>query len=194
MPKTVFGSLSFATTRRRSWHKSNVCFAWHHHWRTARLAPHNLRQRQPCCGPFFIPYQDPNLEQLYTYLRSLLTKLPRLESGPVFRLEDDFELIYYRLQQISWCQIDLSTGDGKPLKGPTDVETGHEDSKISLSELIDILNERFGADFTQADQLVFDQIQKEAIEGEVLKKAAAANSKADFGYVLGEAFKGLVID
>jgi len=42
------------------------------------------------------------------------------------------------------------------------------------------LNERFGTDFTQADQLFFDQIQEEAIESEPLKKAAAANSKDDF--------------
>ena len=93
------------------------------------------------------------------------------------------ELQYYRLQKISEGQIDLNTGDGKPLKGPSDVGTGQEDRDIKLSELIDILNERFGTDFTQADQLFFDQIQEEAIESESLKKAAAANSKDDFRYV-----------
>ena len=72
--------------------------------------------------------------------------------------------------------------------------TGQEDQKIRLSELIDILNERFGTDFTQADQLFFDQIQEEAIESETLKKAAAANSKDDFRYVFEKAFEGLVID
>ena len=72
--------------------------------------------------------------------------------------------------------------------------TGQEDREIKLSELIDILNERFGTDFTQADQLFFDQIQEEAIESEMLKKAAAANSKDDFRYVFEKAFEGLVID
>jgi type I restriction enzyme R subunit len=96
----------------------------------------------------------------------------------------------YRLQKISEGQIDLNTGDGKPLKGPSDVGTGQEDR----AELIDILNERFDTNFTQADQLFFDQIQEEAIESEMLKKAAAANSKDDFRYVFEKAFEGLVID
>jgi type I restriction enzyme R subunit len=141
-----------------------------------------------------IPYQDSDLEQLYTYLRFLITKLPKREGGPGYQLEDEVELQYYRLQKISEGQIDLNTGDGKPLKGPSDVGTGQEDPKIKLSELIDILNERFGTDFTQADQLFFDQIQEEAVESEALKKAAAANSKDDFRYVFEKAFEGLVID
>ncbi|MBI1763753.1 MAG: type I restriction endonuclease subunit R [Acidobacteria bacterium] len=141
-----------------------------------------------------IPYQDSDLEQLYTYLRFLLTKLPKRDTGPGYQLEDEVELQYYRLQKISEGQIDLNTGDGKPLKGPSDVGTGQEDPKIKLSELIDILNERFGTNFTLADQLFFDQIQEEAIESETLKKAAAANSKDDFRYVFEKAFEGLVID
>ena len=56
------------------------------------------------------------------------------------------------------------------------------------------LNERFGTDFTKADQLFFDQIQQEANEDEDLKRAAKTNSKADFRYVFEKAFEGLVID
>jgi type I restriction enzyme R subunit len=141
-----------------------------------------------------IPYQDSDLEQLYTYVRFLLTKLPKREAGPGQFLEDEVELQYYRLQKISEGQIDLTTGDGQPLKGPSDVGTGQEDQKIKLSELIDILNERFGTNFTQADQLFFDQIQEEAIESGTLQKAAATNSKDDFRYVFEKAFEGLVID
>jgi type I restriction enzyme, R subunit len=141
-----------------------------------------------------IPYQDSDLEQLYTYLRFLLTKLPKRESGPGYQLDDEIELQYYRLQKISEGQIDLTTGKVHPIKGPSDVGTGQEDQDIRLSELIDILNERFGTDFTQADQLFFDQIQEEAIENEMLQKAAAANSKDDFRYVFDKTFDGLVID
>jgi type I restriction enzyme, R subunit len=65
---------------------------------------------------------------------------------------------------------------------------------VRLSELIDILNERFGTDFTQADQLFFDQIQEEAVESEALQKAAESNSEDDFRYVFEKAFEGLVID
>jgi type I restriction enzyme, R subunit len=141
-----------------------------------------------------IPYQDSDLEELYTYLRFLLTKLPKRGNGPAPHLEDEIELQYYRLQKISEGQIDLNSGEGYPLKGPSDVGTGQDDTKIGLAELIDILNERFGTNFTQADQLFFDQIQEEAIENDTLQKAAAANSKADFRYVFEKTFEGLVID
>jgi type I restriction enzyme R subunit len=142
-----------------------------------------------------IPYQDSDLEKLYTYLRFLLTKLPRRASGPGYHLEDDVELQYYRLQKISEGQIDLSGGEADPLKGPSDVGTGRGgDDQIRLSELIDILNEHFGTDFTQADQLFFDQIQEEAVANENLRKAASVNSVDDFRYVFDKAFEGLVID
>jgi type I restriction enzyme, R subunit len=127
-------------------------------------------------------------------LRFLLTKLPKRESGPDYHLEDEIELQYYRLQKISEGQIDLKSGEGYPLKGTSDVGTGQDDETIRLSELIKILNERFGTDFTQADQLFFDQIQEEAVENETLRKAAVANSKEDFRYVFEKAFEGLIID
>lgn len=47
-----------------------------------------------------LPYQDSDLEQLYTYLRFLLTKLPKRDTGPDYHLEEDVELQYYRLQKI----------------------------------------------------------------------------------------------
>jgi type I restriction enzyme R subunit len=141
-----------------------------------------------------IPYQDSDLERLYTYLRFLLTKLPKREGGGPLHLEDEVELQYYRLQKISEGRIDLRTGDGQPLKGPGDVGTGQKDDEVRLSELIDILNQRFGTDFTQADQLFFDQIQEEAVENESLRRAAESNSKDDFRYVFEKAFEGLVID
>ena len=142
-----------------------------------------------------IPYQDSDLEQLYTYLRFLLTKLPAREGGGEVHVEDEVDLQYYRLQKISEGKIDLTGGEPRALKGPRDVGTGQDgDDTIRLSELIDILNERFGTDFTQADQLFFDQIQEEAIESETLRKAAATNSKDDFRYVFEQAFEGLVID
>lgn len=65
---------------------------------------------------------------------------------------------------------------------------------MPLSELVKALNERFGTNFTEADQLFFDQIEAEAIANEDLEKAVNANSLEDFGYVFRKAFEGLVID
>lgn len=141
-----------------------------------------------------IPYQDSDLEQLYTYLRFLLTKLPRPDGRSPLHVEDEVELEFYRLQKIGEGRIDLNQGEARALKGPGDVGTGQPEQMVRLSELIDLLNERFGTDFTQADQLFFDQIQEQAVESEALRKAAASNSKDDFRSVFERAFEGLVID
>ena len=142
-----------------------------------------------------LPYQDSDLEKLYTYLRFLLKKLPRDPSGPGYKLDGDVELEYYRLQKISEGSIDLEGGDSGELKGPGDVGTGKVgDDDIPLSELIKILNERFGTEFTEADQLFFDQIEAEAVADEDLREAAQANNMADFQSIFEKAFEGLVID
>jgi type I restriction enzyme R subunit len=141
-----------------------------------------------------IPYQDSDLELLYTYLRFLLTKLPKRDGRLPTQVEDEVALEFYRLQKIGEGRIDLTQGEARPLKGPGDVGTGQPEQIVRLSELIDILNERFGTDFKQADQLFFDQIQEQAVESEALQKAAASNSKDDFRTVFERAFEGLVID
>lgn len=102
---------------------------------------------------------------------------------------------HYRLQKISEGSIDLKMGEASPLYGPTEVGTGAiHDEQIELSQLIDILNERFGTDFKPADQLFFDQVHEEAVADESLRQAAKVNTIQDFKYVFDKALEGLFID
>ena len=57
-----------------------------------------------------IPFQDSDLEKLYTYVRFLLNKLPKRPSEKLI-LDDDVQLKYYRLQKISEGTINLQQGD-----------------------------------------------------------------------------------
>ncbi|QOC24084.1 type I restriction endonuclease subunit R [Wenzhouxiangella sp. AB-CW3] len=142
-----------------------------------------------------IPYQDSSLEKLYSYARFLLSKLPRRTDDTVFELEDEVSLKYYRLQKISEGAIDLAVGEAKALYGPTEVGTGRaEEDTVELSSLIDRLNERFGTEFTPADQLFFDQIAETAVENETLQAAAKANSMDNFAYVFEKMLEGLFIE
>jgi type I restriction enzyme R subunit len=75
------------------------------------------------------------------------------------------------------------------------VGTGQQQgSKIELSKLIDILNERFGTDFKPGDQLFLDSIKEDAVANTDLKQAALANTMENFGYVFRKALEGLFID
>lgn len=142
-----------------------------------------------------IPYQDSDLEKLYTYARFLMLKLPRRPDGPGYELEDEVALRFYRLQKISEGSIDLEEGEAEPLKGPTEVGTRRgEDSEILLSSLVDKLNDRFGTDFKQADQLFFDQVAESAVANETLKTAAQANTIDNFKHVFDRMLEGLFVD
>ena len=142
-----------------------------------------------------IPYRDSDLEKLYTYARFLLLKLPRRATGPMYDFDDDVSLQFYRLEKISDGTIQLEPGEGGDVKGPTAVGTGRgEGPQVELSTLIDLINERFGTDFTPADELFFSQIREEAVADENLRQVAAANTMENFKFVFDKALETLFID
>lgn len=142
-----------------------------------------------------IPFQDSDLEKLYSYIRFLLTKLPKRTPGPVYNFADEVELKYYRIQKVSEGAIVYTPGEGGEVSGPVEVGTGiKHGEKIELSQLIDILNDRFGTEFKPADQLFFDSIKEDAVADPDLQQAAKANTLENFGYVFLKALEGLFID
>jgi type I restriction enzyme R subunit len=142
-----------------------------------------------------IPYQDSDLEKSYVFLRHLSSKLPKRRTGPAYEFDDDVRLEYYRLQKISEGSISLNAGFARALDGPTEVGTGLlREEMVVLSRLIDIVNERFGTDFNQADQLFFDQIVEAAITDERLKEAAAVNPGDKFELVFKNLLETLFVE
>ena len=142
-----------------------------------------------------IPYQDSDLERLYVFLRHLAAKLPRRRSGPAYQFDDDVRLEYYRLQKISEGSISLQDGEARPLDGPTEVGSGLVRSQpVPLSQLIDLVNERFGTDFNQADQLFFDQIVEAAMADDGLRQAAAVNPGDKFELVFKHLIENLFVE
>lgn len=142
-----------------------------------------------------IPFQDSDLEKLYTYVRFLLTKLPRRNIGSALNLDDEVALKYYRLQKISDGSIVLEKGKGGEVAAPTEVGTGAApEVKIELSQLIDILNDRFGTEFKPGDQLFFDSIREDAVSDTYLREAATANTMENFGYAFRKQLESLFIN
>lgn len=142
-----------------------------------------------------IPYQDTDLERLYVFLRHLALKLPKRGTGPSYQFDDEVRLEYYRLQKISEGSISLIEGELRKLDGPTEVGSGslHEES-VLLSRLIDVVNDRFGTDFNQADQLFFDQIVEAAVADDGLRQAAAVNPGDKFELVFKNLLDALIVE
>jgi type I restriction enzyme R subunit len=143
-----------------------------------------------------MPYFDEELERLYAFLRNLSAKLPPPGDGKKFVLnDDDVALKFFRLQQVNEGAIDLSQGEALPLKGPTDVGTAAEkDVDVALSTLVDKLNERFGTDFTEADQLFFEQVRASAVQNEKIVEAAQANNFSNFSAYFDRVLEDLFIN
>ena len=128
-------------------------------------------------------------------MRHLAAKLPRRRSGPVYQFDDDVRLEYYRLQKISEGSISLQEGWARPLDGPKEVGSGMvRDEAVPLSQLIDLVNQRFGTDFNQADQLFFDQIVEAAVTDDGLRQAAAVNPEDKFELVFRNLLERLFVE
>jgi type I restriction enzyme R subunit len=142
-----------------------------------------------------IPYQDTDLEKTYTFLRHLSNKLPKRRGGDRYHFDDEVRLEYYRLQKIAEGSISLKEGAAVPLDGPKEVGSGLvREEAVALSKLIDLINERFGTDFTEADQLFFDQLVEAAVLDENLQQAAMVNPEDKFALVFNNLLETLFIE
>ena len=105
-----------------------------------------------------VNFDDPELEQLNVYARHLhpLLRIDRLEEEEIDIHE--LELTHYRLSKRAEQQLKLGEGGpGEGLKPVTEVGSGkpHDPEKERLSEIIERMNELFGADVQEEDQLHF---------------------------------------
>lgn len=141
-----------------------------------------------------MPFQDAELEKLFTYCRFLIKKLPRRSQKDRFQLGDEVSLEYYRLQKVSELSIALEPLGEYGLDGK--MEGGirlAKEEKAALSEIIGILNKKFGTDFTEADKLFFDQIEAELLADTKLGEQAKSNSMANFKFGFDDVFFDKVI-
>jgi type I restriction enzyme R subunit len=65
---------------------------------------------------------------------------------------------------------------------------------VPLSQLIDLINDRFGTNFNQADQLFFDQLIETAVNSSELQQAAQANSKDNFDLLFKQVLQLLFVE
>ncbi len=122
-----------------------------------------------------MPYTDTAMEMLYSYGRFLFPHLQVERTGPI-KLGPEVGLQYYRLQRTYAGGIDLATGEPQGVYSPTEVGTGKaKDDKVPLSEIITLLNERFGTNFTEEDRLFFEQIKERAAKNEQVIQLRRAN-------------------
>lgn len=142
-----------------------------------------------------IPYGDPDLEMLHSFGRFLLPHLPMERDTSAVKLSDEVGLQYCRLQRVFSGAIELREGEDEyGVKSPTDVGTGKaKEEKAPLSEIIEVLNDRFGTNFTEEDRLFFEQIKEKAANTPEVVRLRQANPFDKFQLGLRQMLEDLMI-
>lgn len=142
-----------------------------------------------------MPFVDPDLEKFYAYAKVLQTRLPRRDLAGSLQLTDEVALEYYRLQKISEGNIELQKDGNGELSGVSELGlTRPKEEDALLSEIVNILNDRFGTEFDEADKLYFDQIEQEMLGDEDLMAQARANKLDTFKFAFDDKFFDKLID
>jgi type I restriction enzyme R subunit len=141
-----------------------------------------------------IPYADVELEMLHGYGRFLFPHL-RLDRGAPIELGDEVDLQYYRLAREFSGAIELQDGEVQYISSPTDIGTGRaEDEQAPLSAIIQLLNERFGTQFSEEDRLFFQQIKEKACRNTQVVQTALANPLDKFELGIRKLIEDLMIE
>jgi type I restriction enzyme R subunit len=141
-----------------------------------------------------IPFKDSDLEKLYTFGRFFLLKLPPDPKKAPLDIDSDVVLSHYHIERTAAGALDLEDAGGE-VYGITEAGTkkGKPDL-VKLSEVIDVLNERFGTEFSKADQLFFDSVIEQAKANDVVKTQAQANTLENFSLAMKATVQNAIID
>jgi type I restriction enzyme R subunit len=117
-----------------------------------------------------IRLEDTALEKLYSYSSWLARLLPSRVVPPDIEItEDMLRLQAFRVERKEEGSASLSPGDTDPLQAIKEfgAKPYTEDEKKELSEIVKAFNDRHGTDFTEADMIRFEQVNREVLTGDM---------------------------
>jgi type I restriction enzyme R subunit len=139
-----------------------------------------------------VTYVDRRLERDYLYARALNAYLPG-QAAERLDLGSEVELTHLKIAQTFEGSGSLDGGGGEVVaifsgRGPQ-----HDPESEHLSRIIDVMNERFGLELSDSDQLLFDQFEESWAADESLAARAQANDFDTFRLVFDRTFLDTVV-
>ena len=138
-----------------------------------------------------VTFTDIALERDNIYARALAAKLPG-RGGESIDISADVTLTHLRMTNLGQTAIALDHGDDL-----TAIFSGkgsqNDPDELPLSEIVAMLNERFGLELGEADQLFFDQQEVALLGDETLGDQARNNSFDNFRLVFDPKFLPSII-
>jgi len=141
-----------------------------------------------------VSYLPPETERLYQFCHFLLLRLDRRAEGGAVNLAGTVELTHYRLEDQGATRLKLGTEEPEPLSAIGGDGTGRGEIELPmglLGELVELFNERYGEQLSDADLIrPMQQIVERVSAEDGLREQAVGNDFDDF--IRGK--EGMVVD
>lgn len=114
--------------------------------------------------------EDTSLEKLYSYGAWLARLLPNREVPPEIEITDEMlRLQAFKVEQKEQGSASLSPGDRAALKAISEfgAKPYTEDEQKELSEIVKAFNERHGTNFSEADMIRFEQVNRDIMDDDL---------------------------
>jgi type I restriction enzyme R subunit len=139
-----------------------------------------------------VSYVDRELERDYLYGRALLAYLPG-QAAERLDLGSEVEMTHLKIAQTFEGSGSLEEGGGEVVAIFSGRGKEHEPEKEHLSLIVEVINERYGLELGDADQLLFDQFEETWAADETLAARARTNTFENFRLVFDRTFIETVV-
>jgi type I restriction enzyme R subunit len=140
-----------------------------------------------------VNFTDAGLERDYVYSRALQARLGGGGGGGSIDIGSEIALTHLRTEHTGTGSASLTEGDGTIAAIFSGQGKQHDPELEPLSKIIDSLNQRFGTDLDDEDQLLFDQFEETWVRDPEVVAQAQNNEFENFRLVFDRMFMGTVI-
>ncbi len=118
-------------------------------------------------------------EKTYSYVRMLLTKLPKRDISEALNLHDEVALEYHRLEKVAEQSISLQKDQEGQLPNANQAGGGRREDELEpLSAILSRVNDRYGTDFDAEDFVA--GVERELLQNDTIRHQAKSNSEINF--------------
>jgi len=139
-----------------------------------------------------VNFTDVGLERDYVYARALQARLPG-QGVESIDIGAEVALTHLRTEQTTTGSATLDGGDGTIIAFPGGKGRQNDPEHEHLSAIIDALNEKFGTNLNERDQLLFDQFEETWLADPEVMAQAKNNEFDNFRLVFARMFLATIV-
>jgi len=140
-----------------------------------------------------VSFQNTSLERDYRYCRAVAACIRNAATLERLDLGAEVELTHLRTEMTYEGSLALTSTVGEVKGIREDKGRQYEAERAPLSKIVEVLNEHFGLELGDADQLLFDQFEESWVADKQLADQATNNSLENFRLVFNPKFMNTIV-